>query len=40
LRFGGLDMLVNNAGQMSPMLIADVDEEKFDRLFAINVRGV
>jgi NAD(P)-dependent dehydrogenase (short-subunit alcohol dehydrogenase family) len=33
-------MLVNNAGQMSPMLIADVDEEKFDRLFAINVRGV
>lgn len=40
LRFGGLDMLVNNAGQMSPMPIADVDEEKFDRLFAINVRGV
>ena len=40
LHFGGLDMLVNNAGQMSPMLIADVDEEKFDRLFAINVRGV
>jgi 3-oxoacyl-[acyl-carrier protein] reductase len=40
LRFGGLDMLVNNAGQMSPVLIADVDEEKFDRLFAINVRGV
>ena len=40
LRFGGLDMLVNNAGQMSSMPIADVDEEKFDRLFAINVRGV
>ena len=40
LLFGGLDMLVNNAGQMSPMLTADVDEEKFDRLFAINVRGV
>ena len=40
MRFGGLDMLVNNAGQMSPMPIADVDEEKFDRLFAINVRGV
>jgi 3-oxoacyl-[acyl-carrier protein] reductase len=39
-RFGGLDMLVNNAGQMRPMLIADVDEERFDRLFAINVRGV
>jgi 3-oxoacyl-[acyl-carrier protein] reductase len=39
-RFGGLDMLVSNAGQMSPMLIADVDEERFDRLFAINVRGV
>ena len=40
LSFGGVDMLVNNAGQMTPMLIADVDEEKFDRLFAINVRGV
>jgi 3-oxoacyl-[acyl-carrier protein] reductase len=40
LRFGGLDMLVNNAGQMSSMPIANVDEEKFDRLFAINVRGV
>jgi 3-oxoacyl-[acyl-carrier protein] reductase len=40
LRFGGLDMLVNNAGQMSSMPIADVDEEKFDRLFALNVRGV
>jgi 3-oxoacyl-[acyl-carrier protein] reductase len=39
-RFGGLDMLVNNAGLMSPMPTADVDEEKFDRLFAINVRGV
>ena len=33
-------MLVNNAGQMSSMPIADVDEEMFDRLFAINVRGV
>ena len=40
LRFGGIDMLVNSAGLMSPMPIADVDEEKFDRLFAINVRGV
>ena len=40
LSFGGLDMLVNNAGQMFSTPIADVDEEKFDRLFAINVRGV
>src|SRR5216684_6475138 len=37
LSFGGLDMLVNNAGQMFSTPIADVDEEKFDRLFAINV---
>ena len=40
LSFGGLDMLVNNAGQMFSTPIADVDEEKFDRLFAINVRRV
>jgi 3-oxoacyl-[acyl-carrier protein] reductase len=40
LHFGGLDMLVNNAGQMSLMPIAEIDEEKFDQLFAINVRGV
>jgi 3-oxoacyl-[acyl-carrier protein] reductase len=40
LSFGGLDMLVNNAGLMFSTPIADVDEEKFDRLFAINVRGV
>jgi 3-oxoacyl-[acyl-carrier protein] reductase len=39
-RFGGVDVLVNNAGQMTRMLIAEADEDRFDRLFAVNVRGV
>jgi hypothetical protein len=34
------DQWASGCRNMSPMPIADVDEEKFDRLFAINVRGV
>lgn len=39
-RFGGVDVLVNNAGQMHNMPIASIDLDAFDRMFAINVRGV
>jgi 3-oxoacyl-[acyl-carrier protein] reductase len=38
--FGGIDVLVNNAGQMSLAPIADVDDASFDRLVAVNLRGV
>lgn len=38
--FGGVDVLVNNAGLMRNTPIVNVDEETFDRMFAINVRGV
>jgi 3-oxoacyl-[acyl-carrier protein] reductase len=40
-RFGGLDILVNNAGtshRRKPML--DVTEEEFDRIYAVNVKGL
>jgi 3-oxoacyl-[acyl-carrier protein] reductase len=39
--FGGIDIVVNNAGVMQPGLVAlvDTDDALFDRLFAINVKG-
>lgn len=37
--FGGVDVLVNNAGIMSLSAIADSDDEHFDRQFAINLKG-
>ena len=37
--FGGLNILVNNAGIMFNKPVADVTEEEFDRIFAINVKG-
>ncbi|MGO8902693.1 MAG: SDR family NAD(P)-dependent oxidoreductase, partial [Isosphaeraceae bacterium] len=37
--FGKLDILVNNAGVMFNKPIADVTEEEYDRIFAINVKG-
>jgi 3-oxoacyl-[acyl-carrier protein] reductase len=37
--FGGVDVLVNNAGIMAIKPIAEFDDETFDRIFAINVRG-
>jgi 3-oxoacyl-[acyl-carrier protein] reductase len=39
--FGGLDTLVNNAGAThinKPML--EIDEAEFDRIFAVNVKGI
>jgi 3-oxoacyl-[acyl-carrier protein] reductase len=38
--FGGVDVLVNNAGTMPLSKIADVDDEQFDRLVALNLGGV
>jgi 3-oxoacyl-[acyl-carrier protein] reductase len=38
--FGRLDILVNNAGLLINKPIADVTEEEYDRLFAVNVNGV
>ena len=37
--FGRLDILVNNAGIMFNKLLAEVTEEEFDRIFAVNVKG-
>ena len=37
--FGGVDVLVNNAGIMAIKPIVEFDDETFDRIFAINVRG-
>ncbi len=37
--FGSLNILVNNAGVMFNKAVADVTEEEFDHIFAVNVRG-
>lgn len=39
-RFGGLDIVVNNAGIEITRLIADAEPEEFHRLFSVNVLGV
>ncbi|GER27738.1 NAD(P)-binding Rossmann-fold superfamily protein [Striga asiatica] len=42
-RFGGLDVMVNNAGVLGPTACRDVrefDVAEFDRVFGVNVRGV
>lgn len=38
-RVGPIGMLVNNAGLMAPKRIADVEDDWFARLFAVNVGG-
>jgi 3-oxoacyl-[acyl-carrier protein] reductase len=38
-RFGPVDILVNNAGLARYAPIREVDEQDFDRLFAVNVKG-
>jgi len=38
--FGGIDILINNAGVMENTPIAQVSEEEFDRVFNINVKGL
>jgi 3-oxoacyl-[acyl-carrier protein] reductase len=37
--FGGVDVLVNNAGIMQLARIADATDEQFDRQIAINIKG-
>jgi len=37
--FGRLDILVNNAGIRITKPVADIQEDEFDRLFDINVKG-
>ena len=38
--YGRLNILFNNAGISIPGTILAIDEESFDRLFAVNVKGV
>jgi len=37
--FGGIDVVVNNAGIMPLSLLAEADDAQVDRLIAINLRG-
>ncbi len=39
-RLGGLDILVANAGIVAAGAVADMDETVWDRIFAVNVKGV
>ncbi len=39
-RFGQLDILVNNAGIATYKKIGEFSEEEYDRIFAINVKGL
>ena len=37
--FGGIDMLVNNAGLFDLAPIVDITRESYHRVFAVNVEG-
>lgn len=37
---GGLDILVNNAGMFQRALLHEASDEEFDRVIAVNLRGV
>ena len=39
-RWGQIDLLVNNAGIAQQKLFTDVTEEEWDRIFAVNVKGL
>ena len=39
-RFKTIDVLVNNAGIASQKLITDVSDEEFDRMYAVDLKGV
>lgn len=38
--FGGVSVLVNNAGMAQQKLFTDITEEEFDRITAVNFKGV
>lgn len=38
--FGRLDILVNNAGMMFNKPVADVEEDEFDKIVDLNIKGV
>ncbi len=39
-RFGALDILINNAGVVDSGAIEEFDEEAWDRIFAVNTKGI
>lgn len=39
-RFGDCDVLVNSAGMIDPKRMVDTSPEEWDRMFAVNVRGI
>ncbi|HHZ19829.1 MAG TPA: SDR family oxidoreductase [Firmicutes bacterium] len=39
-RFGNIDVLVNNAGVAQQKLLLDLTGEEWDRMFAVNVKGI
>jgi len=39
-RFGGIDVLVNNAGVIDSGAIDDIDEAAWDRIFQVNCKGI
>ena len=38
--FGGVDVLVNNAGILRPTKIVDISPDEWDLVMAVNVKGV
>jgi 3-oxoacyl-[acyl-carrier protein] reductase len=38
--FGGIDILINNAGIMKNKPVEQVSEEEFDQIFSVNVKGM
>jgi NAD(P)-dependent dehydrogenase (short-subunit alcohol dehydrogenase family) len=38
--FGGVDVMVNNAGTIMASSMCELDPEQFDRIFEVNVKGV
>ncbi len=39
-KFGGVDILINNAGVSSTGLFNDVTDKEYERVFGVNVKGV
>lgn len=39
-RFGGVDILINNAGIAKTMLFGDMSENDWDNIFGVNVKGM